>query len=184
MELLSFGLYLFSLVFLLFPFLLSCLSCDSFCWLPFRLRFFLLIPVFLFLYCFSSCCICILSSFCFPPASILFIRRFRFPVWFCVLERSQNEGKNEGKIHDKQLGMNLARSWQTFFPHPATTATTTIATAGPSCAFAAGICLTSTSKAPTAPATAADAAAADADAAGAGVVLVWCWCGAGAGSCW
>ena len=45
-----------------------------------------------------------------------FIRRFRFPVWFCVLERSQNEGKNEGKIHDKQLGMNLARSRQTFFP--------------------------------------------------------------------
>ena len=44
MELLSFGLYLFSLVFLLFPFLLSCLSCDSFCWLPFRLRFFLLVP--------------------------------------------------------------------------------------------------------------------------------------------
>ena len=114
MELLSFGLYLFSLVFLLFPFLLSCLSCDSFCWLPFRLRFFLLIPVFLFLSCFSSCCIYILSSFCFPPASILFIRRFPFPVWFCVLERSQNEGKNEGKIHDKQLGMNLARSWQTF----------------------------------------------------------------------
>ena len=65
---------------------------------------------------FSSCCIYILSSFCFPPASILFILRFRFPVWFCVLERSQNEGKNKGKIHDKQLGMNLARSRQTFFP--------------------------------------------------------------------
>ena len=116
MELLSFGLYLFSLVFLLFPLLFSCLSCDSFCWLPFRLRFFLLIPFVFFLSCFSSCCIYILSSFCFPPASILFIRRFRFPIWFCVLERSQNEGKNEGKIHDKQLGMNLARSRQTFFP--------------------------------------------------------------------
>jgi len=36
-------------------------------------------------------------------------------------------------------------------PHPATTAPTTIATVGPSCAVAAGICLTSTSKAPTAP---------------------------------
>ena len=115
MELLSLGLYNFSIDFLLFPFLLSCLSSDSFCWLPFRLRFFLLIPAFLFLSCFSSCCIYILSSFCFPPASILFIRRFRFPVWFCVLERSQNEGKNEGTIHDKQLGMNLARSLQTFF---------------------------------------------------------------------
>ena len=65
---------------------------------------------------FSSCCIHILLSFCFPPASLLFIRRFRFPVCFCVLERSQNEGRNNGKIHDKQLGMNLARSWQTFFP--------------------------------------------------------------------
>ena len=73
-------------------------------------------PFCFFLSCFSSCCIYILSSFCFPPASILFILRFRFPVWFCVLERSQNEGKNEGKIHDKQLGMNLARSRQTFFP--------------------------------------------------------------------
>ena len=104
------------LPFVSFLFLCSCLSCDSFCWLPFRLHFFLLIPVFLFLYCFSSCCICIVSSFCFPPASILFILRFRFPVWFCVLERSQNEGKNEGKVHDKQLGMNLARSRQTFFP--------------------------------------------------------------------
>ena len=153
MELLSFGLYLFSLVVLLFPFLCSCLSCDSFCWLPFRLRFFLLFPFVFFLSCFSSCCIYILSSFCFPPASILFIRRFRFPVWFCVLERSQNEGKNEGKIHDKQLGMNLGQEQANLLPHPATTATTTIATAGPSCAFAAGICLTSTSKAPTAPAS-------------------------------
>ena len=49
-------------------------------------------PVCFFLSCFSSSCIYILSSFCFPPTSILFIRRFRFPVWFCVLERSQNEG--------------------------------------------------------------------------------------------
>ena len=36
--------------------------------------------------------------------------------------------------------------------HPATTATTTIATAGPSCAFATGICLTRTGQAQTAPA--------------------------------
>ena len=104
------------LPFVSFLFLCSCLSCDSFCWLLFRLRFFLLFPFVFFLSCFSSCCIYILSSFCFPPARILFIRRFRFPVWFCVLERSQNEGKNEGKVHDKQLGMNLARSRQTFFP--------------------------------------------------------------------
>ena len=79
MELLSFGLYLFSLVFLLFPFLFSCLSCDSFCWFPFRL-FISVDPGCFFLSCFSSCCIYILSSVCFPPASIVFIRRFPFPV--------------------------------------------------------------------------------------------------------
>ena len=110
-------------------------------------------PVFHFP-CSSPAAFTCLSSFCFsscdffPPASCIlhhpfciFIRRFRFPVWFCTLERIQNEGKNEGKIHDKQ---ELAHR----LPHPATTAITTIATAGPSYAFAAGICLTSTSKAP------------------------------------
>ena len=113
-------------------------------------------PVFHFP-CSSPAAFACLSSFCFsscdffPPASCIlhhpfciFIRRFRFPVWFCTLERIQNEGKNEGKIHDKQ---ELAHR----LPHPATTAITTIATAGPSYAFAASICLTSTSKAPTAP---------------------------------
>ena len=153
MELLSFGLYLFSLVFLLFPFLFSCLSCVSFCWLPFRLRFFLLIPFVFFLSCFSSCCIYILSSFCFPPASILFIRRFRFPVWFCVLERSQNEGKKRRQNSRQAAWHELGQEQANLLPHPATTATTTIATGGPSCAFAAGICLTSTSKAPRAPAS-------------------------------
>ena len=71
MELLSFGLYLFSLVFLLFPFLLSCLSCDSFCWLPFRLRFFLLIPV-------------VFSYLVFPPAAFTFchVSAFRLQVFF------------------------------------------------------------------------------------------------------
>ena len=153
MELLSFGLYLFSLVFLLFPFLCSWLLLGQFLLASFPSSFLSVVPVCFFPILFSSYCIYILSSFCFPPASILFIRRFRFPVWFCVLERSQNEGKNEGKIHDKQLGMNLGQEQANLLPHPATTATTTIATAGPSCAFAAGICLTSTSKAPTAPAS-------------------------------
>ena len=104
--------------FLFVSFLVFIFFYDNFCWFPFYLRFFLLILFFFSLYCFSSCCICILLSFCFSPVSvnIFFIRRFRFPIWFCLLERSQNEGKNEGKIHDKQLGMNLDRSWQTFFP--------------------------------------------------------------------
>ena len=94
-------------------------------------------------------------------------------------KRRQQRRQNSRQAAWHEPGQELAN----LPPHPATTATTTIATAGPSCAFAAGICLTSTSKAPTAPATAAaadaaDAAAADADAdaAGAGVVLVWCCC--------
>ena len=81
----------------------------------------------------------------FPPANYIlyhpfciFFRRFRFSIWFCVLERNHNEDKNEGKIHDKLLGMDLARNWQTFFPIPATTRTPPTATVGPNYAFAAG----------------------------------------------
>ena len=114
----------FPLSFFLFPFLLSCLSCDGFCRIPFRLRFLSTFPIFS-----SPAAFTFLSSFCFSSVIsfrlqieffiilfCIFIRRLRFSVWFCVLERSQNEGKNEGKIHDKQLGMDLARSWQAFFP--------------------------------------------------------------------
>ena len=165
MELLL-GLYLFSLVFLLFPFLLSCLSCDSFCCLPFRLRFFLLIPVFLFLYIlfflllhlhfvklllfllwFLSACKCSSSSFLhFHPAvsfSRLVLRSGTKP------KRRQKWRQNSREAAWHGPGQELAN----LLPHPATTATTTIATVGPSCAFAAGICLTNTSKAPTAPAS-------------------------------
>ena len=104
------------------PFLLPCLSCDGFCRIPFRLRFFLLISFYLFHsfpILFFSAAFIFLSSFCFsscdffPPASCIlyqpvciFIRRFCFPVWFCVLEWSQKEGRNKGKIDDKQLGMD------------------------------------------------------------------------------
>ena len=85
---------------------------DSF---PPFLSFLLLLHLhschaYVFLWFLSACKLNSLSSFC------IFIRRLRLSVWFCVLERSQNEGKNEGKIHDKQLGMDLARSWQAFFP--------------------------------------------------------------------
>ena len=121
---------MFSLVFLLFPFLLSCLSCDGFCRIPFRLRFFLLISSYLFLFFLMLHVhffkLLLLPCDFFPPASCILYHPFciflhfhlavRFSVWFCVLERSQNEGKNEGKIHDKQIGMDLARSWQAFFP--------------------------------------------------------------------
>ena len=91
---LLFGLYLFSLVFLLFPFWPSCLSCRGFCWLPFDLRFFLLISVFLFLF-FLLLHIHVCQPSAFPPVISLcilhhpfcsFIRPFRFPVWFCILE--------------------------------------------------------------------------------------------------
>ena len=114
MELLSFGLYLFSLVFLLFPFLLSCLSCDSFCWLPFRLRFFLLVPfVFpiLFFFLLHLHFVKFLLSACkysFHPAvsfSRLVLRSGTKP------KRRQKRRQNS-----RQLRMNLARSRQTFFP--------------------------------------------------------------------
>ena len=114
MELLLFDFYLFSFCFLFCFYVFFVIVFVDFL---FIFVFFLLI-LFFPLYCFSSCCICILLSFCFSPVSenIFFFRRFCFLIWFCILERSQNEGKNEGKIHDKQLGMNLDRSWQTFFP--------------------------------------------------------------------
>ena len=151
MELLSFGLYLFSLVFLLFPFLLSRLSCDSFCWLPFRLRFFLLVP-FAF------------SYLVFPPAAFAFcqVSAFRLQVFFssCGFVFPSgfafwNEAKTKAKTKAKftTASHEPGQEQANLLPHPATTATTTIATAGPSCAFAAGIYLTSTSKAPTAPAS-------------------------------
>ena len=109
----------------------TCLPLSCFCFLSCFYAFLVTvsaIPVFLFPIFFPLAFTC-LSSFCFfscgffPPASCslhhpfcIFIQQFRFPVWFCALERSQSEGKNKGKIHDKQLGMDLARSWQTFFP--------------------------------------------------------------------
>ena len=64
-------------------------------------------------------------------------------------KRRQKRRQNSRQAAWHEPGQEQAN----LLPHPATTATTTIATAGPSCAFAAGICLTSTSKAPTAPAS-------------------------------
>ena len=81
--------------------ILSAFVC--FCWSRFFFSYLVFSPVAftcLSSFCFSSC------NF-FPPASCIlhhpcciFIRRFRFPAWFYILER----GQNEGKFHDKQLG--------------------------------------------------------------------------------
>ena len=149
MELLSFGLYLFSLVFLLFPFLCSCLSCDSFCWLPFRLRFFLLFPF-------------VFSYLVFPPAAFTFcqVSAFRlqvfflsggfvFPSGFAFWNEAKTKAKTKAKFTTSSLAWTCPGAGKPSSPscyycnhyH------------GPSCAFAAGICLTSTSKAPTAPAS-------------------------------
>ena len=87
--------------FLLASFPPSFLSVDPV--FSFPILFFLLLHLHFVKFLLSA------SKYSFHPA-------VRFPVWFCVLERSQNVSKNEGKIHDKQLGINLARSWQTFFP--------------------------------------------------------------------
>ena len=118
----------------------------SFCWS----RFFFSYPGF------SPAAFAFCQVSAFPPVVsfrlqivffmffFIFIRWFRFSVWFCVLERSQNEDTNEGKIDDKQLGMDLPRSWQTFTP-------ILLPLRLRSYGFAAGICLTTTSKAPTPP---------------------------------
>ena len=173
MELLSFGLYLFSLVFLLFPFLLSCLSCDSFCWLPFRLRFFLLVPF-------------VFSYLVFPPAAFAFcqVSAFRLQVFFssCGFVFPSgfafwNEAKTKATTKAKftTASHEPGQEQANLLPHPATTATTTIATAGPSfcCRHLSYQHQQSTNSAgiTAIAAAAADAAAADAD-------------GAGAGSCW
>ena len=153
MELLSFGLYLFSLVFLLFPFLCSWLLLGQFllasfpssflsvvpvCFFP--ILFFLLLHLHFVKFLLSAC------KYSFYPAvlfSRLVLRSGTKP------KRRQKRRQNSRQAAWHELGQEQA----SLLPHPATTATTTIATAGPSCAFAAGICLTSTSKAPTAPAS-------------------------------
>ena len=109
--------------------------------------------------------VCFFSYLVFPPAAFTFcqVSAFRLQVFFhpavsfsrLVLrsgtkpKRRQKRRNNSRQAAWHELGQEQAN----LLPHPATTATTTIATRGPSCAFAADICLTSTSKAPRAPAS-------------------------------
>ena len=77
----------------------------SFCWSRFFFPtlFFLLLHLHFVKFLLSAC------KYSFHPEvsfSRLVLRSGTKP----------KRGKNECKIHDKQLGMNLARSWQTFFP--------------------------------------------------------------------
>ena len=162
-----FGLYLFSLVFLLFPFLLSCLSCDGFCRIPFRLRFFLLISSYLFLFflmlhvhfCQASASPLWFLSACKLYSLSSFLHLFAFSSGGSLFRLVLRSG-TKPKRREKRRQNSRQADWHgpsqelaSLLPHPATTATTATATAGPSYASAAGFCLTTTSKAPTPPPT-------------------------------
>ena len=124
--------------FLLASFPPSFLSVVPVCFFP--ILFFLLLHLHFVKFLLSAC------KYSFYPAvlfSRLVLRSGTKP------KRRQKRRQNSRQAAWHELGQEQA----SLLPHPATTATTTIATAGPSCAFAAGICLTSTSKAPTAPAS-------------------------------
>ena len=70
---------------------------------------------------------------------------FVFPPGFIFWNEAKTKAKTKANFTTSSLELaNL-------LPHPATTPTITIATAGPSYVFAAGMCLTTTSKAPTPP---------------------------------
>ena len=153
----------FPLSFFLFPFLLSCLSCDGFCRIPFRLRFFLSISFYLFL--FFPAAFTFLSSFCFS-SGISFRLQIEFFIivlhfhpavaLFCLVLRSGTKPKRRQKRrqNSRQAAWHgPSQELASLLPHPATTATTATATAGPSYASAAGFCLTTASKAPTPPPT-------------------------------
>ena len=106
-----------------FPsFLLLYLSCAGFCQLPFRLRFFLLISIFVS----SRCIYCQASAFprvmFFPAAnSSPSFLHFSLALSFSrlvVLERSQNESK-------KRQNSRQACCRHVFFQHQQSTSTTT-----------------------------------------------------------
>ena len=148
----------FPLSFFLFPFLLSCLSCDGFCRIPFRLRFLSTFPIFS-----SPAAFTFLSRFCFSSV-ISFRLQIEFFIillhfhpavaLFCLVLRSGTKPKRRQKRrqNSRQAAWHgPSQELASLLPHPATTATTPTATAGPSYASAAGFCLTTTSKAPTPP---------------------------------
>ena len=153
MELLSFGLYLFSLVFLLFPFLCSWLLLGQFLLASFPSSFLSVVPV-----CFFPILFFLLLHLHFVKFLLSACKYSFYPAvsFSRLVLRSGTKPKRRQKRrqNSRQAAWHeLVQEQANLLPHPATTATTTIATVGPSCAFAAGICLTSTSKAPTAPAS-------------------------------
>ena len=148
----------FPLSFFLFPFLLCCLSCDGFFRIPFRLRFLSTFPIFS-----SPAAFTFLSRFCFSSV-ISFRLQIEFFIivlhfhpavaLFCLVLRSGTKPKRRQKRrqNSRQAAWHgPSQELASLLPHPATTATTATATAGPSYASAAGFCLTTTSKAPTPP---------------------------------
>ena len=143
----------------------TCFPLSSFCFLSCFHAFPVTVSVG-FLSAFVSFCWSVFFSYLvFPPAAFTFcqVSTFRLQVFFSsggFVFPSGFAFWNEAKTKAKTRQNSRQAAWHepgqelaNLLPHPATTATTTIATAGHSCAFAAGICLTSTNKAPTAPAS-------------------------------
>ena len=116
---------------------LTCLLLPSFCFLScfnafpvtvsvgFPLRSFLLISVFLFVYCLFSCCIYILLHFCQVSQVVFFTILFTSYFWGFVLPSGfafWNETKMKAKTIAKFTTSSLAWTWpgagkqQTFFP--------------------------------------------------------------------
>ena len=110
----------FPLSFFLFPFLLSCLSCDGFCRIPFRLCFFLLISFYFFLFFLMMHVhffkLLLLPCHCFPPPAscilffiilfasfCIFIRRFAFPSGFAFWNEAKMKGKTKAKFTTSRL---------------------------------------------------------------------------------
>jgi len=131
----------------------SFLSVDS----GFSFPLYLVFPPAAFTFCQASA-FPLVISFRLQVFFIIFFAfssgGFVFPSGFAFWNEAKSKRRQKRRQNSREAawhgpGQELAN----LLPHPATTATTTIATVGPSCAFAAGICLTSTSKAPTAPAS-------------------------------
>ena len=154
----------YGLVFASFPLssfrFLSCfhVSCDGFCWIPFRLRFFLLISFFLFLSWFflpAAFAFCQVSAF--PPVvsfrlQIVFFMFFFhfhpvvsfFPSGFACWNEAKTKTQTKAKLTTNNLAWTCPGAGQTFTP-------ILLPLRLRSYGFAAGICLTTTSKAPTPP---------------------------------
>ena len=114
-------------------------------------------------YLFFSCCIYILVTLMFSSV-ISFRLQIEFFIillhfhpavaLFCLVLRSGTKPKRRQKRrqNSRQAAWHgPSQELASLLSHPATTATTATATAGPSYASAAGFCLTTTSKAPTPP---------------------------------